>query len=1262
LPIAVEALEPRNLLTVSLPESLLDSLGFEWDVVDDGSISDGSSDAFDGGFDHAAFGSGFATAEEEAGGRELVIGPHLFGDIQLVRKVFVPSDRAFARFLEIVTNTGSSTAKYTVEINTNLGSDSSTEFVDTSTGDLLLDTSDEWIVTDDADGAGDPTIAHVVAAGSGRTTTAGTTAPGDDDVSYTYGLTLAPGETKIVMHFGVQSPNRSTARNTAALLAAGQLDVYEDMSATEIAQVVNFNTSPRPLPLSPQSPLGSLIYDAAVQGSIVVPGLGRDFAVNLDADQTLTVAIDPASGLRPRLEVRDAGGVVGSLEAVTVGQGVVLQNLSVDAAGTYVVSVTGTDNTTGSFALRVVANARAEAEVFDGPANDSFAAAEDLDNSFLSLGVGSRGAVLGTLGGPDFYRFTLNHNEAITLALTGAQTLELFNPAMTLVASGVAADNLTQVISHFPVTSGTWFASVASPVGGEYRLVVTRNAAFDTEGNGPGHAQPLPETGATLGFADGQPASSITQPALNDPVPISLAPTLFDKEDFEWDIVSDGGISDGSSDAFDGGFDHVGFPNFATGFVEEAGREIVVGAATFGNIQVTRKIFVPANHAYARFLEIVTNQGASTANYTVELRTNLGSDSQTELVATSSGDALFDTDDDWLVTDDAPGSSDPVVTHVVSGGLGAPTTASISGDTVSYTYALTLAPGETKIVLHFGAQSSSRDAGIAKAQLLAVLGLDALARMTPTEVSQVVNFAADPTPGDFYTFPVAQGELIALRTATPADGPLDFANTLDPLLELFDPIGTLVESDDNSGADGRNASLTHTATMTGLYTIRIVGQASLGEYILRPGSGCGAPTAAAGDHVFASCGGFVDSPLDAVTFSFTVPTSFTLAGGSTILGFHVNPGPGFNPLAVAVAPNGGGASVTSRLVVDDVAAGGSLRLASVTPGDYLLTVSSQGGSTGAFSLDVFLAGDADGDHDVDAADQNDLRARLGAISSGLNYTVEADVNLDNRITTFDYAQTRLNAGDAVQELGPLGFFPLGFPLLVSPGGTAAAPSDALTSAQLSDAVATAKRLWEGAGLTPAEQIKLHRTQFQITDLAGLQLGTSWFGDIRIDVDAGGYGWQFDTADRRWAGSRVDLLTTVMHELGHALGRPDIYDSSSRDDLMFGYLDLGVRRVRLWANLSEGLPAVDAQPGAWQSSPADNVHSVGIPRVFGDDDFLASLHRDQTTPRPAEGVIPPARLAIDGTRSNTIRSTRHRHRDEWFALMEREAQDGSELLE
>ena len=92
-----------------------------------------------------------------------------------------------------------------------------------------------------------------------------------------------------------------------------------------------------------------------------------------------------------------------------------------------------------------------------------------------------------------------------------------------------------------------------------------------------------------------------------------------------------------------------------------------------------------------------------------------------------------------------------------------------------------------------------------------------------------VSVGTDPV--DVYSFSVTAGDELSIATATPGGGEREPLNTLNPRLELIDPLGDVVAADDNGGSDGRNASLSYTAAMTGTYTVRVTGLGA-GDYQL----------------------------------------------------------------------------------------------------------------------------------------------------------------------------------------------------------------------------------------------------------------------------------------------------------------------------------------------------------------------------------------------------------------------------------------------
>jgi hypothetical protein len=109
----------------------------------------------------------------------------------------------------------------------------------------------------------------------------------------------------------------------------------------------------------------------------------------------------------------------------------------------------------------------------------------------------------------------------------------------------------------------------------------------------------------------------------------------------------------------------------------------------------------------------------------------------------------------------------------------------------------------------------------------------------------------------------------------------------------------------------------------------------------------------------------------------------------------------------------------------------------------------------------------------------------------------------------------------------------------------------------------------GSGPLPAG------VSIRIADLPGNLLGKTIGKTVVIDRDAAGYGWFLDPTphdDSEFtalaggllaarpgtaADRRADLLTAVMHEMGHVLGNRD--ESATNRDLMGAMLPLGIRR-------------------------------------------------------------------------------------------------------
>ena len=144
------------------------------------------------------------------------------------------------------------------------------------------------------------------------------------------------------------------------------------------------------------------------------------------------------------------------------------------------------------------------------------------------------------------------------------------------------------------------------------------------------------------------------------------------------------------------------------------------------------------------------------------------------------------------------------------------------------------------------------------------------------------------------------------------------------------------------------------------------------------------------------------------------------------------------------------------------------------------------------------------------------------------------------------------------------------------------PAATLTAERLAPVVDAAIDIWVGSGLTSDQLEQLRSVTYTVSDLPGGQLGAAVSSSIVIDTDAAGYGWFVDqtpheneefvdlgnqvllTAGESAAAGRMDLLTVVLHELGHLLGHGHDADSS---DVMNGWLATGVRRLPTEAEIA-----------------------------------------------------------------------------------------------
>jgi hypothetical protein len=261
------------------------------------------------------------------------------------------------------------------------------------------------------------------------------------------------------------------------------------------------------------------------------------------------------------------------------------------------------------------------------------------------------------------------------------------------------------------------------------------------------------------------------------------------------------------------------------------------------------------------------------------------------------------------------------------------------------------------------------------------------------------------------------------------------------------------------------------------------------------------------------------------------------------LTFTVQTGSGY----VVGTPSSASASIADN----DVAAGPSLSIAALT------TITEGNNSFANVTITVTRSGSTSGTTTVNWA------TSPGTASAGIDYTTASGT------LTFSAGQTTATitvrvSGDRTAEPDEDFFVTLsgasggtiangtGRVLIVDNDGAMLAtalpdqtsPVEPLALADAEAVLDEAIRRWVAAGVAPTA---LRDVRLVITDLPDRKLADTMGTTIRLDVDAAGWGWRVAAASSSEAAG-MDLLTVLLHELGHVLGL-----DHTDDGLMAGIL-------------------------------------------------------------------------------------------------------------
>lgn len=295
---------------------LFDGNNLDYAIHQDGSVRNGTGNVFrgDGGLASGGFllsvrgagDGGFAPfvgrgGRLELGGRQLVVPGDGPGGLVITRKVFVPADGYFVRYLEILQNpTGvpvtvdlrvQSHFSFTTAVRDGFTFTDPPQLITTGSGDGFVlvgedlgAAADRWaMVDDDSDedpfeAANSPPVVHVFdgdEGGRGADEAAFSLDPGARfaRLEATWrGVNVQPGAMVVVMHAGVQQLDREGAFVAAERLAAGAPELLGGLSLGEAGGLLNFGAGDvEPLPAR-DGTVGGRVLEG--DGLTLVPGAG----------------------------------------------------------------------------------------------------------------------------------------------------------------------------------------------------------------------------------------------------------------------------------------------------------------------------------------------------------------------------------------------------------------------------------------------------------------------------------------------------------------------------------------------------------------------------------------------------------------------------------------------------------------------------------------------------------------------------------------------------------------------------------------------------------------------------------------------------------------------------------------------------------------------------------------------------------------------------------------------------------------------------
>ena len=403
---------------------------------------------------------------------------------------------------------------------------------------------------------------------------------------------------------------------------------------------------------------------------------------------------------------------------------------------------------------------------------------------------------------------------------------------LTFIGTGIVSGQITNPDGTAATAVGISLTSLAPGYGRAFNTQsdVNGNYSFPDVPIGGFNVAAAQESPTLLlaGSASGQMPSNGGQVTVNIqlaatafPVNLNQPSYLYDGNNFPFDVTANGTIADGFEYTFDGDFSaNIGamnldvivgnstnaFTGASTGTQAQSGQEIDIQQQNLAGLNVTRKVYVPNTGYFSRYLDILNNPTSSPITVGVRFTSNIRPTNTAfpEVINTSTGNSSPSNQDDWVTVGDNvdqdatqtfsranfvipelmfvyQGANAPmqattasfnlvpvtIVTQIFAGG------SSEIGQVQSEFDNITIPAGGSVAFLNFLGQQTSRASALASAQRLVQLPTEALIGISPTELSEIQNFAANATSSAAALPPLnanVAGQVLASDSVTPVPG------------------------------------------------------------------------------------------------------------------------------------------------------------------------------------------------------------------------------------------------------------------------------------------------------------------------------------------------------------------------------------------------------------------------------------------------------------------------------------------------------------